>query len=184
MRAIIMRAIIFHGTGGSPDSYWLPYIKQNLEQRGYEVIVPTLPNADRPILKDSLETALQLPYDEKTILIGHSSGAALILSVLENIEVEIKQAILVAGFFEPLNPPESEPIVQETYDWEKIKSHCRKFVFINSDNDPWGCTDKVGKALQEKLGGELVVLTGEGHMGSTTFNQPYKEFPLLLDRID
>ena len=178
-----MRAIIFHGTGGSPDSYWIPYIKQSLQDRGYEVIVPQLPNTDNPNLKDSLDAALVLPYDHETILIGHSSGAALILSVLESIEVKVRQVILVAGFFEPLNPPEPELMVQSSYDWEKIKSHCEKFVFINSDNDPWGCTDNVGKAMQEKLGGELVVPTGEGHMGSTTFNQPYREFPLLLKLI-
>ncbi len=175
--------IIFHGTGGSPDSYWIPYIKQNLEQRGYEVIAPQLPNTDNPNLKDSLEAALRLPYDYDTILIGHSSGAALILSVLEHIDVKIKQAVLVAGFFQPLNPPEPELMVQDSYDWEKIKSRCGKLIFINSDNDPWGCTDKVGEAMKEKLGGELIVPKGEGHMGSTTFNQPYREFPLLLELI-
>jgi hypothetical protein len=45
-----------------------------------------------------------------------------------------------------------------------------------------GCDDKQGKIMREKLGGELIVLH-EGHMGSTTYNQPYKEFPLLLDLI-
>lgn len=178
-----MRAVIFHGTGGSPESYWIPYIKKNLEQRGYEVIVPQLPNTDNPNLKDSLEVALQLHYDENTVLIGHSSGAALILSVLEHIETKVKQAILVAGFFRPLNPPEPELMVQNEYDWEKIKSHSEKFFFINSDNDPWGCTDQIGKEMQEKLGGELIVLRGEGHMGSTTFGQPYREFTLLLDLV-
>jgi len=178
-----VRAIIFHGTGGSPDSYWIPYIKQNLEQRGHEVIVPQLPNTDSPNLKDSLKAVAQLPYNENTVLIGHSSGAALILSVLEHIETKVKQAILVAGFFKPLNPPEPELMVQDEYDWERIKSHAERFVFINSDNDPWGCTDQIGKEMQEKLGGELIVPKGEGHMGSTTFNQPYREFPLLLKLI-
>lgn len=179
-----MRAIIFHGTGGSPDSYWIPYIKQNLKQRGYKVLTPYLLNTDNPNLKESLEVALKLPYDEDTILIGHSSGASLILSILEHIDSKVRQAILVAGFFEPLNPPEPEPMVQESYDWDKIKSHCSEFVFINSDNDPWGCTDKVGSALKEKLGGKLIISTGQGHMGSTTFNQPYNEFPLLLSIVE
>jgi predicted alpha/beta hydrolase family esterase len=66
--------------------------------------------------------------------------------------------------------------------WPNIRSHAEQFVFINSDNDPWGCDDKQGKIMREKLGGELIVLH-EGHMGSTTYNQPYKEFPLLLDLI-
>jgi predicted alpha/beta hydrolase family esterase len=179
-----MKATLFHGTGCTPDSYWFPYIKKNLEERGYEVEVPVLPNAENPSLADWLPVALKGSYDEDTILIGHSSGSALILSLLENIQTPVHQAVLVAGFFEPLDEGKPEPMVQETYDWEKIKSNCRSFVFINSDNDPWGCTDAVGKYLVEKLGGVLVVPHGEGHMGSTSFNQPYKEFPLLLKLID
>jgi hypothetical protein len=31
----------------------------------------------------------------------------------------------------------------------------------------------------EKLGGTLIIRHGEGHMGSTLFNQPYRKFPLL-----
>jgi hypothetical protein len=31
----------------------------------------------------------------------------------------------------------------------------------------------------DHLGGTLIVRHGEGHMGSDSFNQPYKEFPLL-----
>lgn len=178
-----MKAIIFHGTGGTPESFWIPYIKKNLEEKGYEVIVPTLPNTKTPVLQEQLQSVIGFPYDTQTILIGHSSGSALILSVLEHIKVKIKQAILVAGYFEPLDPGQPEPMVQESYDWEKIKNNCENFVFINSDNDPWGCTDKVGKAMQEKLGGELIVPKGEGHMGSTKFHQPYKEFPLLLSKI-
>jgi hypothetical protein len=37
--------------------------------------------------------------------------------------------------------------------------------------------DKIGK-------GKLIVMKGEGHMGSDTFKQPYKEFPFLLKLID
>ena len=178
-----MRTILFHGTGSSPDSYWLPYTKVGLERRGYVVNVPALPNPYNPVLEDCLKVALALPYDSDTILIGHSSGAALILSLLEKIDVKVKQAILIAGFFEPLDPPKPEPMVQAKYDWEKIKNHCADFYFINSDNDPWACNDKVGRAMLDKLGGTLVIPKGEGHMGSTTFNQPYKEFPLLLKLI-
>lgn len=175
-----MRAIIFHGSGGSPNSYWIPYIKHNLEACGYDVIVPQLPNTN---IEESLTAVINLHYDCDTILVGHSSGCPLILSVLENINVKVKKAVLVAGYFESLNPPEPEPMVQEQYDWQKIKAHSDTFIFIHSDNDPWGCTDTLGKRMQDKLGGQLVVLPGEGHMGSTTYNQPYKEFPFLLDLI-
>ncbi len=56
-------------------------------------------------------------------------------------------------------------------------------VVINSDNDPWKCDDKQGKIMADNTGGKLIVLH-EGHMGSLKFDQPYKEFPLLIDLID
>ena len=61
----------------------------------------------------------------------------------------------------------------------KIKSNVKDIIFINSDNDPWGCDDKEGYYMFENIGGTLIVRHGEGHMGSNDFNQPYKEFPLL-----
>ena len=179
-----MRAILFHGTGSSPDSYWFPYIKANLEERGYKVIAPMLPNADAPTLDSWLSAVVQQTYDEDTILIGHSSGAALMLEILETIPSVINQAILVAGFYKPLEVGKPEPMVKAGYDWEKIRSHAQSFVFINSNNDPWGCTDAMGREMLNKLGGVLVVPKDQGHMGSTTFSQPYTEFPLLLKLIN
>lgn len=173
--------VIFHAMGATPDAYWYPYLKSNLEKKGYAVSVPALPDTDKADLKDWLPEALELQYDEDTILIGHSAGCPLILSVLENIDAKVKQVILVAGFFEPLEIP--EPILQESYNWQKIKEHCNEFIFINSDNDPWGCDEKMGRKLLDRLGGKLIILKGEGHMGSTSFNQPYKEFPFLLKLV-
>lgn len=168
--------------GVNADSYWYPYIKKSLEQKGYEVLVPNLPNTNKADIKDWLPFALKQNINEETILIGHSAGCPLILSILERTNTVVKRVILVAGFFEPLKIP--EPILQENYNWEKIKKHSSEFIFINSDNDPWGCDDKVGKKLLDKLGGKLIIPKGEGHMGSSTFKQPYKEFPFLIKLID
>jgi hypothetical protein len=33
-------AIIIHGTGGSPDENWFPWMKTQLEEQGYRVFVP------------------------------------------------------------------------------------------------------------------------------------------------
>lgn len=177
-------AILFHGTGGAPDSCWLPYVKNELEERGYMVQVPRLPHADAPVLAEQLAFALEhFSYDADTVLIGHSAGVPLILSILERVDACIHEAVLVAGFFEPLNPPEPEQMLQSSYDWKRIREHCARFVVINSDNDPWGCTDAVGRRLAEYLGGEFVLSEGQGHMGSMKFNQPYREFSMLLEVI-
>lgn len=176
--------VILHGTGETDKSFWLPYIKQNLIQKGYSVSIPNLPETDAPTLEAQLPAALQEMYDEESIVIGHSSGCPLILSVLENIEVQVKQAILVAGFARPYGKEKhKDAILQDTYNWEKIKKHCKEFIYLNSDNDPWGCDVGEGTYMQTNLGGKLIVMEGEGHMGSDTFKQPYKEFPFLLELV-
>lgn len=173
-------AIILHGTSGKPASFWFPSIKKFLESRGYEVWVPSLPEPDTPKLNVQLPFVLKNgKFSSETILIGHSAGTPLILSILENINVKINKAILVAGYARSNPKNEPQPILQEKYNWDKIKNNVKEIIFINSDNDPWGCDDKQGRHMFDNLGGTLIIRHGEGHMGSDSFNQPYREFPLL-----
>jgi hypothetical protein len=42
------RAVILHGTDGSPDMNWFPWLKEKLEADGYEVWAPLLPENHTP----------------------------------------------------------------------------------------------------------------------------------------
>lgn len=173
------KVIILHGTSCSPDMYWYPYIKEKLENKGYSVFVPSLPNPHDANIDEWLPFILDNEnLNEDVILIGHSAGSPLILSILENINFKIKQAILVAGFLDL-----DSKILQSSYDWQKIKENVEDIIFINSDNDPWGCDDTQGRKMFNKLGGTAIILHGQGHMGSLTYNQLYEEFPFLLKLI-
>lgn len=175
--------IILHGTGDKNTDFWFPYVKEKLEEKGFEVWLPQLLNAAVPNLKDWLTFVLENgKFTPETVLIGHSAGAQLILSILENVDVKIKKAILVSGYAESLRKDEVST-EKPALDWEKIKQHVQDIVFINSDNDPWGCDDKQGSIMRDHLGGTLLVQHGEGHMGSTTYNQSYKEFPLIVSLV-
>lgn len=172
-------AVIFHGTACNPEFFWYPYLKNNLEERGYHVWVPQLPQAQKPDINIWLPFALENgKYDEETVIVGHSAGCPLTLAVLESLNVKVTQAILVAGFCTKITGHDAK-ILKRNYDWEKIKSNAGELIFINSDDDPWGINEKAGRELFEHLGDVQITLHGQGHMGSTKFNQPYKEFPLL-----
>lgn len=175
-----MKAIIFHGTQCKPEDFWYKWLKLQLEERGYEVELPYYPDMNRTPIAEFLPTILQNHrIDNDTVLIGHSAGVPLILSILEAIDQTVAQAVLVAGFCSPLPPVSGKDVIlQAHYDWEKIRSHAKDFVIINSDNDPWGCDDEQGRLMYDKVGGTLVI-RHDGHFGSGTHNQPYKEFPLL-----
>jgi hypothetical protein len=36
-------------------------------------------------------------------------------------------------------------------------NNIKDIIFINSDNDPWGCDDKEGEYMHEHLGGQLII---------------------------
>jgi len=116
-------------------------------------------------------------FDEHTVLVGHSGGAALLLAVLERIDATVSQAILVAGYCTQPNT-EDEPVLQGDYDWAAIKAHVRELYFINSRHDPYGCDDTQGRSMFERLGGTQIV-RDDGHFGG---DQPYETFE-LLDRL-
>lgn len=180
-------AILLQGIGETPKSFWLPYAKKELEKKGYEVWVPQLPDNDDPDIKKSLPFVLKNgKFTKNTVIIARSAGCPLALSILENINVQINQAILVAGFAKPLGVKgAATKVLQKTYSWKKIRQNVKDIIFINSDNDPWGCDDKMGKYMLDQVGaGRLIIPKGEGHMGSNSFNQPYKKFPLLIKLVN
>lgn len=179
-------AVILHGTNDKPEGSWFTWIKDELEAKGYKVWLPQLPDCDKPNV-DKYNKYLMNGYDFnlETVLIGHSSGAVEILSLLDNLPkgVKINKAILVAGFINNLKWDALDELFTHEFDWENIKSKCNNFVFIHSDNDPYVPLDH-GKFLQEKLGGELIIKEGQKHFSVGSFGQEYKKFPLLLDLVN
>lgn len=184
MSRIEANATIFHGTDCKPGDFWYPWIGQQLKKRGYKVNIPSLPQINHEPVSETLKQVLEGGvFNRETVLIGHSAGGPLVLSVLESLKSPIKQAVLVAGYARRIDQ-DPDPVLQASYDWKKIAGNVGDIVFLNSDNDPWGCDDAGGRFMLDSVGrGRLVVMKGEGHMGSETYNQPYKQFPFLLRLI-
>jgi len=178
-------AILLHGTAGSDtDYFWFEDTKKFLQSKGYEVWWPLLPNTDKPNLAETRNFIEQnIPeIDEQTIIIGHSSACPLILNMMQFFNVKVAQVILVSGYYTPQGDGSSS-MLPESFAWDIIKAHAKEIVLINSDNDPWGCDDKQARPVARKLGAKFILAKGQGHMGSTTYSQPYKEFPLLKKLI-
>lgn len=175
------RAIIFHGTGAHPGVVWLPWLRQRLSDRGYEVEAPHYPTLNQEPLATFLPTVLaRHTFDADTVLVGHSGGAALLLAILEHLDTRVDQALLVAGYCTRPGSAE-EPVLQEAYDWERIRTNVRDLYLINSRVDPYGCDAEQGRAMLERLGGTQIV-RDDGHFGDV--DQPYESFELLDRLID
>ena len=174
-------AIILHGTGATPEVVWLPWLRDRLIERGYDVKAPHYPGLNlEPVSTTVAEVLADHTFDHDTVLIGHSGGAALLLALLERVDVTVAQALLVAGYHTPPGTSD-EPVLQSDYDWAAIKSHVRDLYFINSPNDPYGCDDRQGRAMFDQLGGTQVI-RHDGHFGD--HDQPYPTFELLDRLID
>lgn len=185
------RVLILHGAGNNSQGNWFPWLKEQLEMKGYKVWVPDLPDSDTPVLKDWLDIIFsnkEWEFNEESIIVGHSSGATLILRILENLPegIRIKKAILVAGFIDKGKYPQffqyKENLLKTSFNWDKIKTSCANFVFIASDNDPYDCGRRNAEVMQNNLGGELVIMRDEGHFNLEK-SPEYKEFPKILGLI-
>lgn len=180
-------ALILHGTSSSSKGNWFPWLKEELEEKGYKVFVPDLPNADFPnVIKYNDYIFTHWNFDKDAIIIGHSSGATAILGILQDLPegVVMQKAILVGGFGRSLGKgwEKLQGLFERPFSWERIKNNCRQFVFIHSDDDPY-VPQEEGKFLEEKLGGELVVLKGQKHFSINTAGENYREFPQLLQHL-
>ena len=79
------KALLVHGYNGSPDALWFPWLKKILEEKGFKVFAPQLPNPALPQLEDWIKTLLPIisKFGKKDIVIAHSGGGrTAVLSIL------------------------------------------------------------------------------------------------------
>ncbi|MGV9001820.1 MAG: RBBP9/YdeN family alpha/beta hydrolase [Candidatus Saccharimonadaceae bacterium] len=179
--------LILHGTDSSPSDNWFMWLKGKLVGEGNKVWLPQLPDSQTPnakIYNKFLLSNKDFTIDSDTIVIGHSSGAVEILSLLDNLpkKTVIKAAILVSAFKDNLQWDTLDGLFEQPFDFENIKDHSKRFIFIHSDNDPYIPLSQA-EFLCNELDGELGVIEGQGHFNIET-SPDYKQFPELLDIIE
>lgn len=136
------RVFIIHGWGGYPQEGWRPWLKSQLEKHALEVVIPKMPDKDHPIARKWVQHLSKIIRNPSTndFLVGHSLGCITILRYLETLEDKqnIGGAVFVAGFAKkPIFEGDMSSFLNRPINWQKIKSHCPKFIAIHSDNDPY-----------------------------------------------
>ncbi len=181
------RIIIVHGWSGSPDDNWLPWLNVELEKLGHEVIVPSMPDTDSPVIEkwvSKLAEVVGTP-DAETYLIGHSIGCQTIMRYLETINTPIGGALFVAGWFnlENLETDEekrlAEPWIKTPIDINKIKSVLPKSTLVISDNDDYGAFEENKQKFSDFVT-KTVVLHQAEHIVDLVVPEILTETILLL----
>jgi predicted alpha/beta hydrolase family esterase len=177
------RTFLIHGWEGHPEEGWRPWLRGELEKRGFALSVPAMPDTENPKMNawvGHLAETIGKP-DKECYLVGHSLGCITILRYLETLEEgqSIGGAVLVAGFSDNLGYKELDTFFTKPIDWNRIKTHCSKFVAIHSNNDPH-VPLKHGDIFREKLGAEVILEHGMKHFSG---DEGVTELPIALESV-
>lgn len=180
------QAFIFHGTEGYPEENWFPWLKAELEQQGFDVVVPQFPSP--PIVPAKISEWFDVlqehesQINEETILIGHSLGGVFTLRVLEQLQHPVKAAFFIGtpvGVRPILNYDRDASFSGFSFDWKSIRTKAAHFTVFQSDNDPYVGLEN-GKELAKNLGTELTFVPNAGHFNTAA---GYTAFPALKESI-
>jgi len=167
------KVYLIHGWGGSSSGGWFDWVRREAAGKA-EIRAFDMPNPDYPEIEKWVKFIWEnvKGIDEETYFIGHSIGCQAILRFLERLPegMKISGCVFVAGW---LNlKPESlaneeekqiaKPWLETPVDFEKIKSHCKNFLAVFSDNDPFvPLTEE--KLFEKELNAKTIVRHNEGH---------------------
>ncbi|MDR0448962.1 MAG: alpha/beta hydrolase [Rickettsiales bacterium] len=173
--------VILHGTCGSPDGNWFPWLAARAEADGHRVFIPKLPSPEGQSL-ENWKKALP-PIGPDTILVGHSCGATFLLHILESLDAPAAGSILVSGFVDKLGNEFfdnlNETFTNHKFDWEKIRRNAGQVAIFHGDNDPYVPLAAAQK-VADGLGAPLTIVPNGGHLNSES---GYTQFTEILEAI-
>lgn len=174
------KAVILHGTGGRPDSNWFPWLKAKLEDQGYEVWVPQLPDCDKPDRDTYANFLFESGWDfTDNIVIGHSSGAVEVLNLLMDKRMpHIHMGVMVSAWQYGV-PDGYDPEVfahlfpRQGFKFRRMRGKADRLAFLHGSEDPY-CPVEQAVTLATKLKAPIMLVPKGKHLGAEM-----TEFPQL-----
>lgn len=182
------RVVLIHGWGGYPQEGWRPWLKDELEQRGWQTINPEMPDTQTPTQEKWLAKLSEVigEPDDETYLVGHSLGGITILRYLESLpeDRKIGGAILVAGFPNNLTFDEYKGELNSFFttpvDWTAVNAHCEQFFMLHSKDDSW-VNESNYHELKAKLNASGELQNGFKHYSG---DDGITELPIVLNALE
>lgn len=177
------RAIIVHGWEATPEDNWYPWLKTELERKGFKALVPAMPDTTRPRIKTWVASLAKAAgtVDKETFFIGHSIGCQAVLRYLATTKAAAGGAVLVAPWTtltrESLPTPEHEATAQEWLE-TPLEPVDTPPIAIFSDDDPYVPTDNI--KTSRNLGARIEIDKGKVHFSS---EEGITELPSALDAV-
>lgn len=161
--------LIIHGTGGSPEGNWFPWLKSELEKAGHNVICPQFPKPENHSYETWNSKFLEIrnQLQEPLTIIGHSLGAIFCLRLLEEGLTKAKACILVCPFNQNLGIEYYDSLnwsfIKENLNYNNISLNCSKFNLFAGSNDPY-VPLLLSEEIAKSLGTTLSIIPNGGHL--------------------
>lgn len=170
--------IILHGSFGSKDGNWFPWLKEQLQNKNKKVDVPQMPIGVGNQNFESWSKVLDsLKIDENTTIIAHSIAPIFVCKYLIKNKISVKKLIFVCGFnnyfgidkdFDAVN----EPMFMSNY--KDIKKYCNNIICFYSDNDPY-VKIEAEKEFADNVSNIQFIIKDGGHINSESGYVKFEE---------
>jgi hypothetical protein len=158
-----VKAILIHGNGyGSVNDHWMPWLSSELEKIGVGVIARDFPEAEIAPMKVWLPFIKELGADERTVIIGHSSGAVAAMRYAESNK--ILGSVLVGCNYTDLGDEgeKKSGYYVDKWQWDKIKENQRFILQFASSDDPYIPVEEA-RFISKELDTEYYEYDNMGH---------------------
>ena len=173
------KAILIHGNGGcTAADAWLPFVERDLRRLGLDVVNVTFPDNVRARASVWLPFLDTLDVDDRTVLVGHSSGAVAALRYAESHR--LLGSVLVGVCHTDLGDPgeRASGYYAAPWRWDAIRRNQQWIGIFNSLDDPH-IPIAEPRHIAAQLGCSYFEFADRGHF---TERQPFPELVAFVAR--
>lgn len=195
-----MKFLILHGTFGSKDGNWFPWLEGELVKLKQDVLNPQMPVDNYELAAAEFKkTGTYIPKNqtlanwlaafqtdilpwigkESVCVVAHSLSPAFMLSAITEYDLHVDTALFVAPFLQNLGIDIYDEINSNFYakdfDFEAIKKRITNSYALCSTTDPYVSLD-IAKNFAQLVGCNQILIKDADHMGSALTT-----FPLVLE---
>lgn len=193
-----MDFLILHGSFGSSEGNWFPWLKSELEQLNHTVYLPQFPIDDYenyPDPKDRQQslanwlkafedTVLDKVKDKELTIAAHSLSPLFTLHLIDRFDLHVSNAIFVAPF---LSIPRNEKFWQideanktfykQSFDFSKLKQKLPLSYCLFAEDDPY-VPIEFAHTFSESINSQEIIFKTGGHLSASS---GFDTFPLVLE---
>ena len=197
-----MKFVLFHGSYGSSEGNWFPYLKNQLELINQDVLVPQFPIEDHKeilhlgekkakTIKQNLKNWLnyfkknllnKLKGKKDLVFVGHSLAPVFILHLVDNFNLKLDCVVFVSPFLQLPKDLWDFYLVNQTFyktdfDFAKLKKLIPVSYVVYGNDDPY-VDKKYIFDFAERMDSQTIEIMGGKHLNSEA---KFLSFPLVFE---